>query len=280
MKTSEISTFPAQAEVLTPDELYILFKQNLPTNKNHQYITGPINSGGARRKYSFENASREDLQLMVATIIKENVQFANIILNSLVSQRQLEPNSVVTTPYKLGKRSQPSDRKNRETSEWQETEYLLFWSMVVAGISEEYAPTFYANSHSAMLNNPAAIDRVTLSRKTRIPHFLRLEKIVREELFKAPEGTVEPISSLVTFPDAHYSLGSTFEQRLARYLNIPSKQVIFNVGHPFFHTSLIAQDSVFQYLKGVDDGLKIANNDQSFFTIGLTQSNEVPEYAI
>lgn len=274
-----ITSFPAVNEILAPDELYIRFKQSLPPTKKHQYVTGPINSGGARRKYSFENASPEQLQVMIATIIKENVQFATIVLNSLLKQRQLESGSLVTTPYKLGPRRQLVSRQD-EVTPWHETEYLLFWSMVIAGVSIEYAPFFYSNALAAMRNNPAVIDGLANSRKARIPHFIKMEAAVKEEINNAPAGSIDPIESLITFPDAHYSLGSTFEQRLAQYLNVPSKQVLFNIGHPFFHTSLIAQDGVFQYLRQVNDGLKLANNDKSLFTLGLVSSDEVSEYTV
>lgn len=277
MKRHErVTTFPDDSQILDPVEVYLQYSAQLLEDKHQLYITGPVTSGGAKRMYDFETVPEESkLQLMIQ-VIQENSTFANAVLKNLLGLHRIPDHFQITSPYHLGDRK-IIDAESGEVRPWNESEYLPFWSMVMLGLKPEIADTYYASLTESMKTAHQEMDNRTQERSKRISNYHNLESKIRNIVGSLSNSEFRPVHHLLKFPDSEYSLGSTFEQRLAISIGVPVSEVVFNLDFPY--PPSLFKDKVFQYLMK-EDLLITDNTTQSFFPLKIALSSIYPKYKV
>ena len=161
------------------------------------YLTTAMTSGGYIKTKALCSPSEA---------FGKNCTLANAMVLQLLHDRELNREDMLIFPPDVGK-----------LPKWGQIQYNMFWYFVISGVSGENARRMegYVSPHEGMENRESPIEE----RRRYYFEFLK-------QLIESTE-TTHPVNEIVQLFDPS-SLGSHFEQNIARSLKIPVKRTAVN----------------------------------------------------
>lgn len=234
----EITVFSdLKPKLYTAFTLYQQIYFQIKDKNQRLYLSGPITSGWAINIKNLE-------MLEVITLNRELA----IKLSKFLNQNKEFKNRHITIPHALG--SCYKETKNVKVC-WGELDYMIFWFMVIMGLSLPVAKRFF-NLIQNKIDDQIMNDH-SLSKEFRHKEYQKLILIAKNFIKKLEKRQYSPVEAILSFPLAGKSLGSQLEREWGFVFGIFVKQILFNYCHDFFKQSnFLNNDLVFEWLRRND----------------------------
>jgi hypothetical protein len=228
---AEHITYPAgTADSL---QLYLAMTSRLNGEKPFSYISGPVTSKATHPGNLPERMAA-------------NIEFAQLAIAYLEQTQQLPPDQTIISPFDLGARFFINE--SGEMVRWQESTFLRFWILMIAGMSKYLATEFDRAATQSSIDFVRFNDHEAPTEE-RWREYCQLIEVARQCL-QAHSLEILPVQAMIQLLGAEVSLGSRLEALLAQdVLHIPRETVVFYPEHPDWSRHPIAAHCVVEYLR-------------------------------
>ena len=220
--------FPKEKQISIAD-LYSQTKQNYPKSGKISYGQGPITSGGAAH----------DKSLSFDQVVTQNREFTCALAKELPNK--VNDSEWMVLAHLMGKREHWVDG---ELTTLRGNEFLYIWSGVIAGMDQDTFVQYLRELANSRVK-PAAENEQ--NHQFRWRQYVLLHQFT-DDFTRRNRDRINPAQNIICFPDSFSSMGSRYEQNLAKSLNVAACEVKFVPNRERLQEVGIWTNAVFQCL--------------------------------
>ncbi len=213
------TAFPSNVKRTDVLRLYKQMHKKFPKHRKEIYFSGPLTSGGAKTIYLKPPKSELDSVDYIPLVIKHNALFFEIVA---LETHEFFSDHLITLPHHLGNRK-----------DWHEFDYLRFWMYYISGVTITLVEQFETYLQTKEIIDLSIFNNYLAPRERRFEEYKKLLDVFMQ-YFSKNEYKSNPLSFMVNMPDSEQSLGSRFENELAKAFSIKREKIYFDRKHPHF----------------------------------------------